>query len=450
MGQILFEGKRLDSRYFPLILDSVRQGIFTVNGSSQITTFNRAACEITGFDEEEVLGKFCRDVFRSDLCDTVCPMRRTIDTREEVRNREATILTKDGRPVPISVTTTPLLTKTGKFVGGVEVFQDLRQLHSLKRELDEKYRFQDIVSKNAEMRRIFRLLPLVAESNSTILVTGESGTGKELIAKAIHNSGPRKNGPFVAVNCAAMPENLLESELFGYKKGAFTDAKQNKPGRIAQAEGGTLFLDEVADLAKPLQVKILRFLQELTYEPLGSNESMKADVRIIAATNRNLGRLVSDGEFREDLFFRLNVMEIRLPPLCRRTEDIPLLVQHFIRRFQITSNRSIQGIDDEALAQLMRYPFPGNIRELENIIERAFILCTGERIHNDNLPDYISRNQEDHPSANGRSMDKLAHAERDAILQTLEKHGGNRTRAAQELGIHRVTLVRKLKKFGIS
>ncbi len=446
----MIHGKRLDSGYFPLILDSVSQGIFTVNARGNITTFNRAACEITGYSEEEVLGRPCRDIFKSDLCDTVCPMRESIDTREEVRNREVMIRTKSGHETPISVTATPMVTRTGKLMGGVEVFRDLSQLHSLRRKLDDKYSFADIVSKNVEMQRIFKLLPLVAESNSTILITGESGTGKELIAKAIHNSGPRGNGPFVAINCAAMPETLLESELFGYKKGAFTDARQDKPGRIAQAEGGTLFLDEVADLAKPLQVKILRFLQEHVYEPLGSNRSLKANVRIITATNGDLQTMVREGDFREDLYFRLNVMEIHLPPLRRRSEDIPLLVQHFIRRYTSTSSREICGITDEALALLMRYPFPGNIRELENLIERAFILCTGTTISRENLPDYIRRSQEDHPSASGPALDKLAHAERDAISEALEKHGGNRTRAAAELGIHRVTLVRKLKKYGIS
>ncbi len=446
----MIHGKRLDSGYFPLILDCVSQGIFTVNARGNITTFNRAACDITGYNEDEVLGRPCREIFKSDLCDTVCPMRQSIDTREEVRNREVMIQTKQGRHIPISVTTTPMVTRTGKLMGGVEVFNDLSKLHNLRRQLDGKYRFADIVSKNVEMQRIFKLLPLVAESNSTILITGESGTGKELVAKAIHNSGPRKDQPFVAINCAAMPETLLESELFGYKKGAFTDARQDKPGRIAQAEGGTLFLDEVADLAKPLQVKILRFLQEHTYEPLGSNRSWKADVRIVAATNRDLQSLVREGDFREDLYFRLNVMEIRLPPLRRRSEDIPLLVQHFIRRYMSTSSREISGITDEAQALLLRYPFPGNIRELENIIERAFILCTGTTIARENLPDYIRESQEDHPSAHGPALDKLAHAERDAIVQALEKHAGNRTRAAAELGIHRVTLVRKLKKYGIS
>ena len=441
---------RLNPRYFSLILDSVSQGIFIVNSKGLVTTFNLAASKITGYMEDEVIGKPCRDVFKSDLCDTICPMRQSIDSRQEVRDQEVRIQTKDGRSIPISITTSPLQTPTGKLLGGVEVFKDLTELHALQRKLDDKYSFEDIISKNSEMRRIFRLLPLVADSDSSILITGESGTGKELIAKAIHNGGSRREAPFVAINCAALPETLLESELFGYKKGAFTDAKKDKPGRISMAEGGTLFLDEVADLSLALQVKLLRFLQEHVYDPLGGSRSVTADVRVVTATNQDLQAMVREGSFRDDLYFRLNVMEIHLPPLRKRAEDIPLLVQHFIKHFQSTSSREIKGITERALAMLVRYPFPGNIRELENIIERAFILCTSDQIIIDNLPDYIRESQEDHPSVTGPQRAKLQHAERDTIIKTLEKHGGNRTHAAKELGIHRVTLVRKLKKYRIT
>ena len=441
--------RKIDARYFPLILDSVSQGIFTVDAAGRIMTFNRAAERITGFWEADVVGRLCKDVFQTDLCDSVCPMQQSIGEREEVRDKEVWIHKSDGSSIPLSVTTTPLQTRTGKLLGGVEVFHDLSQIKALKRRLEGSYRFEDIVSKNREMQRIFRLLPLVADSNSTVLVTGESGTGKELVARAIHSSGPRSKAPFVAVNCAAMPETLLESELFGYRKGAFTDAKTDRPGRIAKAEKGTILFDEVADLSKPLQVKLLRFLQERQYEPLGSTRSVQADVRVIASTNRDLNAMVREGSFREDLYFRLNVMEIHLPPLRHRAEDIPLLVEHFIDRFQVETGRPIVGIDEDALALIVRYPFPGNIRELENIIERSFILCTGEKIVVDCLPNYMIEVQEDHPSASGPPLGSLKMTERDLLLETLERHNGNRTRAAEELGIHRVTLVRKLKKLGL-
>lgn len=441
--------KRLDPRYFSLILDSVPQGIFTVNARAEITTFNRAAQSITGYSEREVLGEACSSVFKTDLCDTVCPLRQSINVRESTHGRRAIVRAKDGHRIPISISTYPLETRTGKLLGGVEVFEDLSPLLALERKLDDKYRFDDIVSKNAEMERIFALLPLVAESDSTVLISGESGTGKELAAKAIHNHSPRARRPFVPISCAAMPDTLLESELFGYKKGAFTDAKRDKPGRIAQADRGTLFLDEIADLAKPLQVKLLRFLQERIYEPLGATEPVHADVRVISATNRNLSEMIGQGEFREDLYFRLNVVEIMLPPLRERSEDIPPLVEHFIRRFRTAKRRHIEGIEDDALALLVRYPFPGNIRELENVIERAFVVCQKNLIDVRSLPDYVRQHPPEGKLGKGAG-DLLKNAEAKLIVRTLKKHRGNRTRAAEELGIHRVTLFRKLRKYGLS
>ena len=440
---------RLDPRYSSLILDSVSQGIFTINARSEITTFNRAAQRITGYREEEVLGRKCSSVFKTNLCDTACPLRKSISSREKIRGHRVIIRAKNGRPIPISIATYPLETRTGKLLGGVEVFEDLSSLVAMQRKLDDKYRFDDIVSKNVEMERIFELLPLVAESESTVLVSGESGTGKELVAKAIHNHGARSKGPFVAISCAAMPDTLLESELFGYKKGAFTDAKRDKPGRISQADGGTLFLDEIAELAKPLQVKLLRFLQERCYEPLGATSTVRADVRVISATNRNLSEMVQQGEFREDLYFRLNVVEVKLPPLRERSEDIPLLAHHFVRRFRTAGRRHIEGIEDDALALLVRYPFPGNIRELENIIERAFVVCQGNFIDVRSLPDSVRQHQPEGKPGTGRGA-LLQTSEARLIARTLKKHRGNRTRAAEELGIHRVTLFRKMKKYMLS
>jgi PAS domain S-box-containing protein len=440
---------RLDPRYSSLILDSVSQGIFTVNARSEITTFNQAAQRITGYSESEVLGKVCSSVFQTDLCETVCPLRQSIRSRESMRGHRAMIRAKDGRPIPISIATYPLETRTGKLIGGVEVFEDLSSVEALQRKFDDKYRFEDIVSKNAEMDRIFQLLPVVAESDSTVMISGESGTGKELVAKAIHNHSPRAQRPFVAINCAAMPDTLLESELFGYKKGAFTDAKRDRPGRIAQAEGGTLFLDEIADLARPLQVKLLRFLQERVYEPLGTNEPVKANVRVMSATNRDPLEMVREGTFREDLYFRLNVVEIKLPPLRERSEDIPLLVHHFVDHFRAATGRRIEGIDEDAMAVLGRYPFPGNVRELENVIERAFVVCQRNLIDVGSLPDSV-RQHRDRGLVSTRGGALLKSTEAKLIGRTLRKHRGNRTRAAEELGIHRVTLFRKMKKYGLA
>lgn len=440
--------KALDNRYFPLILDVLDQGVFTVDEQTCITSFNLSAERITGYSAADVIGTRCAEVFRTNLCARVCPLRLSIASRRPLRNREVYIKARDGRAVPIAISTAPLLTSDGRLLGGVEVFRDLSQIVDLKRRLDERYQLADIIGKSPAMRQIFDLLPLVAPSDSTVLVTGSSGTGKELIARTVHALGPRRSRPFVALNCAAIPETLLESELFGYKRGAFTDARHDKPGRIAAAEGGTLFLDEIGDLPRLTQVKVLRFLQDHVYEPLGSNAPVRANVRVIAATNRDLLGLVRDGAFREDLYFRLNVVQIDIPPLRERVEDIPLLLNHYVRHFRGLTGKAIEGLTDEAMARLIAYPFPGNVRELENIIERAFILCQETHIGREQLPPSVL----EAPQVTGaqtRPSTSLDSAERNAIRAALERHGGNRTHAAAELGIHRATLIRKLSRLRI-
>jgi PAS domain S-box-containing protein len=441
--------KRLDSRFFPLVLDVVGQGVFTVDRERRITSFNRMAEEITGYTAEEVIGKPCAEIFRTEVCHQECPLGRAIRSRGRIRGREVEIQDRNGRKIPISVDTAPLQTLTGRLIGGVEVITDLSPLKGLRRALSDRYRFEDIVSKNAEMHRIFSILPMVAESHSTVLITGPSGSGKELVARSIHNHGPRRRRSFVAVNCAALPETLLESELFGYVKGAFTGARTDHPGRIARAEKGTLFIDEVADLPLHLQVKLLRFLQERVYEPLGSTEPINADVRILAATNRDLSRIVAAEKFREDLFYRLNVLQIKLPSLHDRPEDIPLLVRHFIGRFRLETGRPITGITDDALVALARYAFPGNVRELKNIIERAFVLCEGEQIRLADMPENVLRTTDPRGIATGE-RGSLEQAGTRAIQGALERHSGNRTHAAADLGIHRSTLLRKMKRCGLS
>jgi PAS domain S-box-containing protein len=437
----------LDSRYFPLILDVLDQGVFTVDERTFITSFNQAAERITGFPASEVMGRKCSDVFRTNLCDQVCPLRLSIQSRAPVRNREVYIRARDGRPTPIAVSTAPLMTRGGRLLGGVEIFKDRSEIAHLKRRLDNSYRLVDIVGKSQAMQRLFDLLPLVARSDSTVLVAGASGTGKELIARTIHALGPRKKGPFVAINCAAIPETLLEAELFGHTKGAFTDARRDRPGRIAAAEGGTLFLDEIGDLPRAMQVKALRFLHDRDYEPLGSNRSVRADVRVIAATNRDLLTMVRQGEFREDLYFRLNVLQIDVPPLEERSEDVPLLVNHYVKIFRESTGKAIEGLTEEAMGCLMSYAFPGNVRELENIVERAFILCQGGRIGSEHLPPSvlgIAPLGAATPAA-GREA-----AEAVAVRAALVRSRGNRTRAAAELGIHRITLLRRMRRLGIT
>ena len=305
------------------IVDSVADGLFTVDADWNITYFNESAQRITGVAAREAVGRKCWDVFRSSLCDGHCAVDQCLRQGGRIINKSIFIIKNDGTKLPVSISASALTNSEGEVVGGVETFRDLTEIQAMRRKVRELYCFEDIVGRSPALEKIFRILPQVSSSQATTLLLGDSGTGKELFARAIHSLSPRKDGPFVAVNCGALPENLLESELFGYKAGAFTDARTDKPGRIERAEGGTVFLDEIGDLPGPLQVKLLRFLQEKTFEPLGSVSPVKADVRVVAATNRDLEQRVADGRFRRDLFYRLNVVTLKLPALRERREDIP-------------------------------------------------------------------------------------------------------------------------------
>jgi two-component system response regulator HydG len=314
-----------------------------------------------------------------------------------------------------------------------------------------------IVAESLVMRRTMDLVTRAAPADTPVLILGESGTGKELLARALHAAGPRRDRSFIAVNCSAIPETLLESQLFGHRRGAFTDAREDRRGLFQEAEGGTILLDEIGDMALSLQTKLLRVLQEKEVHPLGAAAPVAVDVRVIAATNRDLEAMCAQGRFRQDLYYRLNVMQIRLPPLCERSEDIPLLVQHFIRRFRQITGKPIEGITDDALALLLHYPFPGNIRELENIVERAFILCQGSQVTVDHLPNALVEQSIDQHRRAGMAvsglsriqLDPLERAECRTIQEALRQQDGNRSRAALALGIHRSTLIRKLKHYGI-
>jgi transcriptional regulator with PAS, ATPase and Fis domain len=319
-------------------------------------------------------------------------------------------------------------------------------VESLKKTISGRYRLGDLVSKNPRMQEIFEILPDVAESESNVLLQGPSGSGKEVLASAIHDSSPRREKPFVKVNCAAIPDTLLESELFGYVKGAFTDAKKNKPGRFALANRGTLLLDEVGDTSPALQVKLLRVLGDKEFIPLGGTIPTKVDVRIIAASNRDLVKLVQAGTFREDLYYRLNIIKIELPPLCERREDIPLLVEHFISKLNGLKGKTITGVSEEVSNLLMNYHFPGNVRELENILEHAYALCKDPLIGKRHLPVEFMEKVAKKGEAK-ESLKPLEASEVQAIRQALKRHKDNRALSARELGISRSTLWRKMKRF---
>jgi len=430
------------------IFDSIADGVFTVDKGWRITSFNKAAEEITGITRKEAVGKPCCDVFRASICESECALRQTMKTGKSIVNKTVFIINAEGDKVPISISTALLKDKKGGLIGGVETFRDLSLVEELRKELKGQYTFSDIISKNHRMRRLFDILPEVAVSNSTVLIEGESGTGKELFARAIHHLSPRKKKPFVTVNCGALPDTLLESELFGYRAGAFTDAKKDKPGRFALAEGGTIFLDEIGDMSPALQVRLLRVLQERTFEPLGGTEPIKADVRVITATNKPLTELVQGGTFRHDLYYRINVVRIVLPPLRERKEDIPLLIEHFIEHFNRLREKEIAGVSPKVMAILAGYDYPGNVRELENIIEHAFVLCQGRIIEPKHLPENLRPAGLAGIGPIG-SAATLKEMEKQLIIDALKRNRWNRLAAAKELGIHKSTLFRKIVSLDI-
>jgi len=431
-----------------VILDSISEGVFTVGLHWRITSFNRAAEEITGIQREKAIGKYCRDVLRADVCETDCTLRQTMETGRPIMNKAVHIIDANGNRRAITISTALLKDSKGKVIGGVETFRDMSTIEQLRKEIEGRYSCEDIISQSHKMQNLFAVLPNIAESNTTVLIEGESGTGKELFARAIHNLSFRKDKPFVAVNCGALPDTLLESELFGYKAGAFTDAKKDKPGRFALAEGGTIFLDEIGDVSGSVQVKLLRVLQDKTYEPVGGVSSVKADVRIITATNKKLDQLVQQGKFRDDLYYRINVMKLELPPLRNRKEDIPLLVDHFISRFNRLNNKNICCVTNEVTAALLAYDYPGNVRELENIIEHCFVLCEGEIIEAKHLPTSIRPSSKPAETKAGEPA-TINQMEIILITQALRRNNGNKTAAAKELGIDKSTLFRKIKAFNI-
>jgi len=409
----------------------------------RVTTFNAAAERITGVPRQEAIGRPCSDVFRASICERDCALRRTFTTGKPIVNATAQITSAAGEQIPVRISTALLKDAGGAVTGGVETFQDLSRVEQLRKELDSRYTFEDIVGRSAPMQKLFEVLPRIAESSSTVLLEGASGTGKELFARAIHSLSPRRKKPFIAVNCAALPDTLLESELFGYKAGAFTDARRDKPGRFVLADGGTLFLDEIGEVSPAMQVRLLRVLQERVVEPLGAIEPVKVDVRVVAATNKDLAELVRQGKFREDLFYRIHVIHLKLPPLRERREDIPLLVDRIIAKFNRLQGKDIAGVSEEAMVRLMEHNYPGNVRELENIIEHAFVLCPSGWIELRHLPPEL---RPAGPSEGdlGGSM-SLRSMEQHLIAAALRRHNGNRTRAARELGINVSTLYRKLK-----
>ncbi|MCF8049167.1 MAG: sigma 54-interacting transcriptional regulator, partial [Desulfarculaceae bacterium] len=429
-----------------LILNSITEGVFTVDPQMRIVSFNKAAEEITGISPEQAVGSKCHQVLRATICGTSCPLRTSMATGEPGLEMDVEITGAQGQRLPLRIRTAVLRDDQGRVVGGVETFRDLSEVYHLRKQLTAGYTFCDLKGKSEPMRQLFTVLPGAARSGATVLIRGESGTGKELVARACHDLSNRHQGPFVAVNCAAIPEALMESELFGHVRGAFTGADRDRQGRLAAAKGGTLFLDEVGDLQPGIQVKLLRTLDSGEYTMLGSNKAQRAEVRVVAATHRDLEKGMARGDFRQDLYYRLNVVELRLPPVRDRREDIPLLAHHFLESLAAERGEPVRKVTPGAMARLMEYSWPGNVRELKNALEHALVLAQGQAVDIKHLPAGLQNgahlDNEPHPL-------NLAQREREAVVEALARQGGHRSRTAASLGISTTTLWRKMKAYGI-
>ena len=432
-----------------LILDSLNMGIFTVNRGGLITFFNRGAEKISGFGRMDLLGKDCTTLFAGKGKKSCGVLKQVLNKKLPATSIRGDLISSKGETIPVSGDYIPLLNDHGVIVGALAAFQDMTMAYQLDQAIKGKYRFHHMIGKDPLMERIFDMVRVVAKTESTLLIEGATGTGKDLLAKIIHSESNRSEKPFVKVNCAAIPENLLESEIFGYVRGAFTGADKDKPGRFSDAHTGTIFLDEIGDLPLSLQAKLLRVVEDREFYPLGSRKTIRVDVRIISATNRKLELLVAKKLFRQDLFYRLNVLRIELPSLSERRGDLPLLIRHLMRKQAVLMKKPIPDISEAAIKILLNCHYPGNIRELENIIEHAIILCQEDVIAPSHLPSYILAN----PDSQGVKKEKVSPEkvlERQQIVELLFRNSGSRKKTADLLGMDRTTLWRKMRKYGIS
>jgi PAS domain S-box-containing protein len=441
-----------EERSMKMILDSLDVGIFTVNRGGHITFFNKAAEKLSGYDRRQVLGKSCSTLFEDDEPHDFFLLKGSIANGIPRNSRFGKIRTADDETLSVRANYMALKNEKGINVGGLATFHDLTLVRQLKQAMSDRYTFHDMIGKSPEMQKIFETVTVISGTDTTILIEGATGTGKDLLAKVIHSSSKRSYHPFIKVNCAALPDNLLESEMFGYVKGAFTGADRDKPGRFNEADKGTIFLDEIGDLPLSLQAKLLRVLEDKEFYPLGGRHTKKVDVRIISATNRGLDKLVEKRLFREDLFYRLNVFRIELPALKNRWDDLPILIRHILRRLCASRDNRRVEITEQAMKVLLNFSYPGNVRELENILEHALIICQNDVIDIQHLPDYLRNNQAVHPEDTSLIpvMKKTPNEiELDKILRVLNQCKGNKTKAAKILGINRTTLWRKMKQYDI-
>jgi len=428
------------------IFNSVKDAIITVDNKMRVLDVNEATKSICCLPLGEIIGQKFTEVLKQ--CNKPCykVLSETLHTKEIIKDFRVECRRQDRPGQVVVLTTSPLTDRDNRFMGAVLVARDITRVTDLERELKERHKFHNMIGKSRRMQEIYRLLEDLADTETTVLITGKSGTGKELIARALHYEGIRAGKPLITINCSALAENLLESEVFGHVKGAFTGAVKDKTGRFQMADGGTIFLDEIGDISPRIQLKLLRFLQEKEFERVGDSTLIKVDVRVIAATNRDLKEKVRSGEFREDLYYRLKVVEIGLPPLRERSEDIPLLTRHFETLFNRRFKKTIDGMSNEVLSLFMRYPWPGNIRELEHAVEHAFVLCHGRTITVDHLPSEMK----EYPGIEKSSPEKRSVNESREIVRALNKTDWNKAKAARLLGISRPTIYQKIKEYKLA
>ena len=454
----------LDPRFAGFLLDSMADGVFTLDNEGRITTWNTSMEKISGYPQEEAMGRSCA-MLGFNLCiERNCPTgvkECGIYTKGAVDAKECVLKHKDGRPVPVLKSARLVKDETGRVIGVVETVTDLTELKRIRRKaeeysrrLGEMHRLSNIIGKSHTMQQVFSAIQAAAASEATILIQGESGTGKELVAGAIHYNGARADAPMVVVNCSALSESLLESELFGHVKGAFTGAVRDRVGRFEEAAGGSILLDEIGEISPFIQVKLLRVLQEREIERVGESLRRKIDIRVIASTNKDLYQLVKGGRFREDLYYRLKVFPIRVPPLRERKEDIPLLTAFFIGQQNTKTGKNIQGLSSPAMRLFLDYAWPGNVRELENAVEHAFVLCREGEIDIFDLPAELRQAElraapPAAGDATGRFRRKRTTVTKEGLLVMLDQCGWNKAEVARQLGVSRTAVWKYMKKWEI-
>ncbi|MCZ6677610.1 MAG: sigma 54-interacting transcriptional regulator [Candidatus Poribacteria bacterium] len=432
------------------IFHSVSDGIISLDESLRITSLNRAAAQMTGFGQQEAVGHLYTDIFKTKAVDLQPLMEKVFKAPQRIEDVSVQLQPIHGEQRTLLLNLHPMVDDVGVQIGVVMIFKDVSEIEQLKEQLKGRYRFHRLIGKSKPMQEIYQLIEQTALSTASVLIEGESGTGKELVAHAIHYNSPRADHPFIPVNCSALPETLLESELFGHVRGAFTGAVAGKMGRFEAADGGTIFLDEVGDISPLVQLKLLRVVQEREFERVGGRKTIRVDVHIIAATNKSLRQLVREGAFREDLYYRLRVVPITLPSLRERKEDIPLLVNHFLEKFRATTGKPIAGVTDAALAAMLDYDWPGNVRELENAIEYAFVRCQREQIYLADLPKELSEGETLGLIQKSEAEPLCLEEEKSMILQALKDVNGNKAKAARLLGMGRTTLYKRMRAYGIN